>query len=83
MTVTGTAPQADLTFGWGVHFSLGAHLARSEVCSFFTFFTEVLRRGLRFKGHRRPGPGLPQHLPRLDSASRGRGEGLADDSDCC
>jgi len=58
MTVTGTAPQADLTFGWGVHFSLGAHLARAEVCSFFTFFTEVLRRGLRFKGHRRPGPGL-------------------------
>lgn len=38
-------PNDHLTFGWGIHFCLGAHLARAEVTA---FFRETLRRGLRF-----------------------------------
>jgi len=40
------APKDHLTFGWGVHFCLGVHLARAEVRA---LFAEVLRRGLRFE----------------------------------
>lgn len=39
-------PNEHLTFGWGIHFCLGAHLARAEVNA---YFTEVLRRGLKFE----------------------------------
>ena len=39
-------PNEHVTFGWGVHFCLGAHLARAEVR---TLFAEVLRRKLRFE----------------------------------
>jgi cholest-4-en-3-one 26-monooxygenase len=39
-------PNDHLTFGWGVHFCLGAHLARAEGKA---FFAEVLRRGIRFE----------------------------------
>jgi cytochrome P450 len=38
-------PNEHLTFGWGIHFCLGAHLARAEVR---TFFDQALRRGIRF-----------------------------------
>jgi cytochrome P450 len=39
-------PNDHLTFGWGVHFCLGAHLARAEVRA---LFAELLRRGQRFE----------------------------------
>lgn len=36
-------PNDHLTFGWGVHFCMGAHLARAEAKA---LFGEILRRGL-------------------------------------
>jgi cholest-4-en-3-one 26-monooxygenase len=39
------APNEHLTFGWGIHFCLGAHLARAEVRA---FFQQMRARGLRF-----------------------------------
>lgn len=39
-------PNEHMTFGWGVHFCLGAHLARAEVKA---FWAETLRRKYRFE----------------------------------
>lgn len=40
--VVDRAPNDHLTFGWGVHFCMGAHLARAEVVS---LFGQILDRG--------------------------------------
>jgi cytochrome P450 len=37
------APNEHMTFGWGVHFCMGAHLARAEARS---LFAEIVARGL-------------------------------------
>jgi cytochrome P450 len=41
----GRTPNERMTFGWGVHSCLGAHLARAEVKA---FWEETLRRKYRF-----------------------------------
>lgn len=41
--VVDRTPNDHLTFGWGVHFCMGAHLARAEAVA---LFGEMLRRGL-------------------------------------
>lgn len=49
--VVDRAPNDHLTFGWGVHFCMGAHLARAEAAS---LFGEMLRRGLVVRPTGRP-----------------------------
>jgi cytochrome P450 len=44
-------PNDHLTFGWGVHFCMGAHLARAETVA---LFGEMLRRGLDVRLAARP-----------------------------
>ena len=44
--VADRTPNEHLTFGWGVHFCMGAHLARAEAHS---LFGEMLRRGLHVR----------------------------------
>jgi len=39
-------PNEHLSFGWGIHYCLGAHLARAEVT---TLFREIIRRGIRLE----------------------------------
>lgn len=45
------SPNEHLTFGWGVHFCMGAHVARAEARA---LFEEVLRRGLDLRLTGRP-----------------------------
>lgn len=49
--VVDRSPNEHLTFGWGVHFCMGAHLARAEARS---LFSEFLRRGLDLRLVREP-----------------------------
>jgi cytochrome P450 len=49
--VVDRAPNDHLTFGWGVHFCMGAHLARAEVMS---LFGEILDRGIDIRLTRPP-----------------------------
>ena len=44
--VVDRAPNDHLGFGWGVHFCMGAHLARAEATA---LFGELLRRGLSLR----------------------------------
>jgi cytochrome P450 len=49
--VVDRTPNDHLTFGWGVHFCMGAHLARAEVVS---LFGEILDRGIDIRLTRAP-----------------------------
>lgn len=48
-------PNEHLTFGWGVHFCLGAHLARAEMKE---FYAQMIQRRLQFVVE-----GKPERLP--------------------